>query len=1384
VYPVQRTVPNPTSKEMSAPTRIPSCRNLSGRASLIAAVAAVLAGSASAGTVTLNDGQTQNYTPVATGAAGAVDTRTFTGQAQSDASLVNFTGTANSVGTSTNLNIAAQPTTTGTQFLGGLNINTAGTYSFGLNTDDGSRLYIDGVLLINNEGGHGATNLTNSVTLDAGRHEIRIDYVNNSGGGSIAVTYSGPDQVASGAIPSANLFRAENAVSTTVAPNTTTLLNDDIILSPGANATINLSGSAYANAGLNSLNFGAGSILNLTATANRDLRFGSTTFNGAGTYTVFNSLGDVSLGVSTGTAAGAFIVKQGTGRLVLDNSGATANNFTGATFDLQEGTLYAVGRNVTGATNPLGTAIVQLNGGTLALDTAVGDVSFNNRITLAGTGGTIQAVSGPRVMTLSDTNAIAIGAGQNLALNTLGGSNNAAGGTLVLNMPLSGTGTLTKTQTAAGSGTGLGIAALAGDSTSYSGAISVNGGILEGRFATTTAKAFGTNPNITVAAGAGVNLRAGNATSNLTYNVGTNLLAAGNILLGADRYTGTATGSTFAMGTLALSGAGTITMNSGNGHNISFTGTTLGGATTFAVNAGTLTPGPVAGGVGLTKTGAGILDLGPDNAFVGTSNLNGGVVNVPVFADAGPSSIGTGSVTMAGGTLRYTGSANVITNRAFSANNTSGGGLDIAQAGTSFEITSSFAGNTGSVITKSGNGTLILSGTGDNASFILNAQAGLTQLGKTGPAASRAVAGISNIATGATVQLTGSGTDQIYGGSITGNLGLLNMSGGKFDLNGKSESVTRLTGTGTVTNNGANGTISTLTLGETNGAGTFQGAITDGVNGGKVAITKIGTGVAAIGGSANGANSYTGPTTITGGTLRLQAVPTTPVAGTSLWLDAADSSSVVLSSGLVSAWNDKSGNGRNATQVNVANQPGYITNPLVGSQGVIDFNGSQKFLDVNLGFLTGTPYTIFAVEGKQSTAAGNYYIGTRGSTTNNALHIGYRTDTTVTFAQFGNDITTAVNPAYAYTGTQVFRLWTDTLNTTSGRSILLNGVSQGTIPSTATLNVSGGGVIGQGHNTTTQYNGDLGEVIIYNSALSTTDRQTVETYLNWKWFGFGATEQILPASTDVSITASGAALDVNGTNQTIASLSGVDGSAVTLGSGKLTVAGSANTTFAGVISSSGTPTTSFVKQGSGRLVLSGVNTYTGATRVEGGDLVVTGSVSGGATIAGPAAVLSGTGTVGAVTLTNGTLTSGNSSIAPLATGNLALSGGTTLFELAADGSSDNLNVTGTVDFTAPVQLALSYNADLATSTVFTLIANDGADPLSLTAGGGLFAGATALTPGTSFSYTSGGFNEFFEVSYTGGDGNDLTLTVVPEPSAILSILGGLGLLLAPRRRRV
>ena len=81
-----------------------------------------------------------------------------------------------------------------------------------------------------------------------------------------------------------------------------------------------------------------------------------------------------------------------------------------------------------------------------------------------------------------------------------------------------------------------------------------------------------------------------------------------------------------------------------------------------------------------------------------------------------------------------------------------------------------------------------------------------------------------------------------------------------------------------------------------------------------------------------------------------------------LWLDAADSSTVTIATG-VSSWRDKSGNGLNALQATGSLQPVYTQNVLNGLPGLY-FDGADDFLSIAdnplLEFATGG-YTMFVL---------------------------------------------------------------------------------------------------------------------------------------------------------------------------------------------------------------------------------------------------------------------------------------------------------------------------------------------------------------------------------------------------------------------------------------
>jgi alpha-L-fucosidase len=65
---------------------------------------------------------------------------------------------------------------------GFIKIPEADVYNFYLSSDDGSRLHVDGKLLIDNDGLHGTVEKKGSVALSSGYHKIRVEYFEKTGG--------------------------------------------------------------------------------------------------------------------------------------------------------------------------------------------------------------------------------------------------------------------------------------------------------------------------------------------------------------------------------------------------------------------------------------------------------------------------------------------------------------------------------------------------------------------------------------------------------------------------------------------------------------------------------------------------------------------------------------------------------------------------------------------------------------------------------------------------------------------------------------------------------------------------------------------------------------------------------------------------------------------------------------------------------------------------------------------------------------------------------------------------------------------------------------------------------------------------------------------------
>ena len=202
------------------------------------------------------------------------------------------------------------------------------------------------------------------------------------------------------------------------------------------------------------------------------------------------------------------------------------------------------------------------------------------------------------------------------------------------------------------------------------------------------------------------------------------------------------------------------------------------------------------------------------------------------------------------------------------------------------------------------------------------------------------------------------------------------------------------------------------------------------------------------------------------------------------------------------------------------------------------------------------------------------------------------------------------------------------LNMSSGnndREVILNGdaminVSSASINSTGISKrlqldgTSASNTIGAITNTTNSTAGSIVNVIKANSStwtLNGSNGYTGTTAVNGGTLKAGTTQAFGTNSAVTMANAADAILDLNNNNNSIGSLSGggTTGGNVALGSAKLTVGGD-NTSpaaYAGVISGTG----SLAKTGSGNLVLSGLNTYSGGTTVDNGTLTLnTGGGSG------------------------------------------------------------------------------------------------------------------------------------------------------------------------------
>lgn len=507
------------------------------------------------------------------------------------------------------------------------------------------------------------------------------------------------------------------------------------------------------------------------------------------------------------------------------------------------------------ATNaPVSVDAAGVAAGEMAVTNSAGTVVFN--------GGAITnhnlAKSGAGNLVISNTLDLEGGAEPVGTLSNTGSGNVTLTGTVVRGRMLqAGTGTLTLSASNAytgGTTISNGVVVAGADNALGTGAITVSGGTLS------IGSTLQTNATVTLQSGTitgsgtitstGLEVQSGSAsvvfagTADLTKSgtgtvtlTGANTfgglvnLQQGTLSVGADNNLGASTNSVLFSGASTLAVTGTFT--SGRAY-------TLGDTGTFNIASGNaLSLGGSLSGSGLfTKSGAGTLVIDTD-----TNTQSGGIL-----VSAGVLQVGAGGASgvLGGGTV--TNNAALIFNR----------------TGT-LSVTNIIAGSGG--ITKLGTGTVTLSGPNTYAGQTIIAAGALRAADST---ALGAVAGSTTVSNGAALELSGGiaiGSQALsIGGTGIGSGGALRNISGSNSYGGTITLVanTRFNsdaGTLALTNASTlNGSGFNLTVG-----GDGNTLIVSDIAIGTGTVTKDGTGVLVYA----GANSYTGGTTISSGTLQI-----------------------------------------------------------------------------------------------------------------------------------------------------------------------------------------------------------------------------------------------------------------------------------------------------------------------------------------------------------------------------------------------------------------------------------------------------------------------------------------------------------------------------------
>jgi hypothetical protein len=218
-----------------------------------------------------------------------------------------------------------------------------------------------------------------------------------------------------------------------------------------------------------------------------------------------------------------------------------------------------------------------------------------------------------------------------------------------------------------------------------------------------------------------------------------------------------------------------------------------------------------------------------------------------------------------------------------------------------------------------------------------------------------------------------------------------------------------------------------------------------------------------------------------------------------------------VSGGMISQWNDLSGNNRHATQATAGNQPAYHPTALNGFP-MVNFQGVNGRL-LNVASTTFTSFTIAYVVQVSLKSSANSVVLAYSSYVAGYSRVYYGTSDRTLYQMVHNNVVVAGGFNFTDNVPHIVVITGSISASVLTRNFYVNG----TLTSTDSQTISGltalnftSFYIGNDYlGVSETLNGGLGSLALYNQSLTNNNRQILEGFLAWKWWGNGT---VLPSN--------------------------------------------------------------------------------------------------------------------------------------------------------------------------------------------------------------------------------------------------------------------------------